>query len=359
MLYLWIFLGGSLAWLISLSQLLRPKHLKNRVLALLLFCVGFWQLYLGLLYSNQILSYAYLFNSMGPFVFFTGPLFYLYFTIVIQESYRFKKVWYLHFLPGIIAGVVLFGLNIQLGDEVVQTLQEIRKKGKVGPIKSLLLLAITIDSVYVILLMRKFPNIWSKEYFKDKRMVHVLLFIIMTLVVSFLFLLCVLVESELLGKICTAGVTFIIVYIYMIYQKYPEMLSFLKEETEKKKYEKTQIANLDLGSVKGKLHKFMEEEKVFCDEDISLKSLADMLDITPHQLSEFLNIHMQTNFKSYVKTFRIAEAQKILVEEPGRTTLSVGFAVGFNSNSAFHSAFRKATGQTPKQYRNSASADRQ
>lgn len=346
MLYLWIFFGGGLAWLIALGQLIHPKHLKNRVLSLLLFCSGYWQLYLALLYSNQIIHYPYLFNTMAAFVFFTGPLFYLYFTIVFQESYQFKKIWYLHFLPGLIAGSLLLW-NSPSSTEI----QLLRQKQQVGSIQNFLLLALTIDSVYVILLMKKFSHIWKIDYFKNKQMVHVLLFIIATLIIAFLFLICVWIEYEPLGKFCATAVTVLFIYMYMIYEKYPQMIRFLKEENNKKKYEKTQIGKLNLQEIRQKLNQAMLEEKMFCDEDISLKNLAEQIGITSHQLSEFLNIHLQTNFKSYIKSYRIAEAQKILLEEQNRTTLSIGFAVGFNSNSAFHAAFRSATGLTPNQYR--------
>ena len=95
----------------------------------------------------------------------------------------------------------------------------------------------------------------------------------------------------------------------------------------------------------------MEEEKLFCDEDLTLGRLSDALGLTKNQLSQFLNKYHEKNFNNFVNGYRIDEAKKILLEEPKRQIISIAFAVGFNSYSAFHSTFKKMTGITPASYR--------
>ena len=73
--------------------------------------------------------------------------------------------------------------------------------------------------------------------------------------------------------------------------------------------------------------------------------------MTQHQLSQFLNQHYNKNYNNFVNSYRIEDARKLLVDEPERNTLSIALAVGFNSYSAFHSAFRKVTGISPAEYR--------
>ncbi|HPD77772.1 MAG TPA: helix-turn-helix domain-containing protein, partial [Spirochaetota bacterium] len=89
----------------------------------------------------------------------------------------------------------------------------------------------------------------------------------------------------------------------------------------------------------------------FADEDISLKKLADELDITTHQLSQILNEKIKKNFNTFINEFRVEEAKSLLVEEADRSILSISLAVGFNSYTTFCTTFSKYTGMSPSNYR--------
>jgi AraC-like DNA-binding protein len=111
------------------------------------------------------------------------------------------------------------------------------------------------------------------------------------------------------------------------------------------------IHNLDLIKLEDRLNQLMLQEKIFCDEDLSLAKLAEELEITIHQLSQFLNQNLGKNFYNYINMFRVTEAKNLLIDEPERSVLSVAFAVGFNSYSSFHRSFCKDVGLTPKEFR--------
>ena len=95
----------------------------------------------------------------------------------------------------------------------------------------------------------------------------------------------------------------------------------------------------------------MEDEKLFCDEDLTLNRMADILSLTPHQVSEFLNNVLETNFNSFINSYRIDEAKQLLMEDSERSILSVAYSVGFNSKSVFYNAFTKVTGTSPTKFR--------
>jgi AraC-like DNA-binding protein len=95
----------------------------------------------------------------------------------------------------------------------------------------------------------------------------------------------------------------------------------------------------------------MNDEKVFADEELTLPALADELGISPHQLSEILNREIGKNFNTFINEYRVKEAKELLVEQPGRSILSVGVAAGFNSGTTFNTVFGKITGMTPGRYR--------
>lgn len=118
------------------------------------------------------------------------------------------------------------------------------------------------------------------------------------------------------------------------------------------KYEKSHIRGLNRERIGEHLKKLMETEKIFLDEDLRSGDLAAMLRLTPHQFSEFLSEVMETSFHRLIQEYRIKEAMLLLRQDKNRNVLNIGLDVGFQSKSAFNSAFKKITGMTPMQYKN-------
>jgi AraC-like DNA-binding protein len=103
--------------------------------------------------------------------------------------------------------------------------------------------------------------------------------------------------------------------------------------------------------LKERLLKMFEDDEMYLDEDITLASLAHLLEIEPYQLTLFLNRCMNTNFHGFINTYRIEAAKKLLVDEPNENILEVAFCAGFNSKASFNRIFKRITGLTPSQYR--------
>lgn len=144
------------------------------------------------------------------------------------------------------------------------------------------------------------------------------------------------------------------VFIYSVYivsQRHTDYNRMVKIVIHKAKYAQSYISGVDIGSVKNRLYEIMELEKAFADEDLSLKSVADELGVTTHQLSQLLNEKIKKNFKTFVNEYRVNEAKQLLIDEPGRSILSVSVAVGFNSYVTFCTTFSKMAGMSPSQYR--------
>lgn len=66
-----------------------------------------------------------------------------------------------------------------------------------------------------------------------------------------------------------------------------------------------------------------------------------------------LRLELGAGFFAYVNARRVEETCRQLADPANddRTVLDVLYASGFNSKSAFHRAFRKATGEAPSAYR--------
>jgi AraC-like DNA-binding protein len=113
-------------------------------------------------------------------------------------------------------------------------------------------------------------------------------------------------------------------------------------EAQKKKY-------------KNKLIQYMETQKPYLDSSLSLNDLSKKISIHHHHLSQILNTYLNQNFFDFINSYRIQESKKLLSEN-GRnkmTILQVLHETGFNSKSVFNTAFKKHTGMTPTQFRNS------
>lgn len=131
-----------------------------------------------------------------------------------------------------------------------------------------------------------------------------------------------------------------------------------KPEEKKQAPGRSQLKGIDTVSLEASLKRLMAEEKIYRSDALTLQGMAEHLDVSIHQLSEYLNRHLEQNFNSFINSHRISEAKEILKGEPEASIISIAYRVGFNSVSTFYDAFKKETGQKPQQYRKSNSQGR-
>lgn len=90
----------------------------------------------------------------------------------------------------------------------------------------------------------------------------------------------------------------------------------------------------------------MSEDKLFCDPKLTLPDLARKSGLSVHQLSELLNRELEIGFNSWINQFRIEMAKELLIKRPDLNVFEICLETGFNSKSAFNTAFRNSTGYT-------------
>ena len=127
-----------------------------------------------------------------------------------------------------------------------------------------------------------------------------------------------------------------------------------------RKFKRTKKSNLkDLldqdrsAEIKTRLIFLLDVEKIFRNENLTLLSLAEKLNITPHQLSWIINDKMNQSFSTLINRYRVEDVKKKLAEavQNDSTILQIAFDSGFSTKTAFNRAFKKFTGLTPSQYR--------
>ena len=93
------------------------------------------------------------------------------------------------------------------------------------------------------------------------------------------------------------------------------------------------------------------ERKTLIHSDISLESLAKELNTNPTYLSRHINTVYGQNFRSWINSLRVAEAQRLITEESNLSVAEIGQRVGIPSTSTFYRQFASVTGMAPTEYR--------
>jgi AraC-like DNA-binding protein len=104
------------------------------------------------------------------------------------------------------------------------------------------------------------------------------------------------------------------------------------------------------------IENLMNNEKLFCDEDLSLNRLSDILEIRSDQLSQIINDYFHNTFTRFINGYRIEYAKELL-REGNAKIIQIAFQVGFQSKSTFNSEFKRVTKMTPKEYLQSLKID--
>ncbi|KAF2080219.1 helix-turn-helix domain-containing protein [Flavobacterium sharifuzzamanii] len=164
----------------------------------------------------------------------------------------------------------------------------------------------------------------------------------------FLFYFLAIMGASAATYISGAVVFSFILYLgisILLYRKKTDDLFLLNGKISNKKIESAEALMWS-----EKLENAMFEKSLYKNPNLTLQDLSQEINISSHQLSQFLNNNLGKNFTSYVNEFRINEACKIITSSDKLTLESVGYDVGFNSKSTFFTAFKKHTGTTPLNY---------
>jgi AraC-like DNA-binding protein len=144
------------------------------------------------------------------------------------------------------------------------------------------------------------------------------------------------------------GTSFVLVLYLLL--RFPD-ITRKTEEAVASTYAVSTLSSVDCDNVVTEIKRLFELEKIYEDEGLSLNKLAELTQLTPHQVSELINTHFDLGFSGLVRRYRVEAAKKMLIDEPRASVLSVGLSVGFTSQSNFYVAFKEFAGVVPGQFR--------
>ncbi len=302
-------------------------------------------------------QFALFLNSL---VIFHMPILLLYTQSLTTKKFRLKFIHLLHALPFVIVMFLLFIFYYNQTPETQKWVLEDVKKGKglsnimisvfgfIYELSYLLAIKITIRN-YRNKIVEQFSNL-DKINLKWLNFV-VNIFIISVLASTFSN---VLRHSQLIsmdqGAIIFGliGLLFFISSVLLkgLHQNEIFLGADQNPATESGTPEERE-------SLLQKLNNHITRHKPYLDPDLTLKDLAEQVQISSRQLSTLINAELGKSFFDLINSYRIEEAKKILRDSKDSklTVLEVMYEVGFNSKSSFNTAFKKYTGSTPTAYK--------
>lgn len=295
------------------------------------------------------------------FEFSIGPLFYLFLIKATQQKIKFKTTSALLLTPFVIAFLFLYipqnqwdsygsqfhtflGINFQIHSTLFLFLTYRKFKKYEIEIKN----HITQNLLYEVKLIRIILN----------TLVLILFFGFLGSLVRVIYQF----ELAILNPILEFMVLLSVNASFLIALKIPYQLTQLNLGTEAyenislvEKYKNSTLSEEQKNEIELKLNELVVLEKYYRTSNLTIHELSQRINIQSKFISQVINELHSQNFCEYINAIRIDEAKSILRDNnfAHKTILEVCYEVGFNSKSTFNAVFKKQTGRTPSEYRNS------
>ncbi len=120
--------------------------------------------------------------------------------------------------------------------------------------------------------------------------------------------------------------------------------------------QQTHSSNNKLGR---QLRQKLESPEVFRNADLTLAQLAQVLELSPSQLSRLIQIEFGQSFPEVINQLRISYAQQRLLDQrqPISKIEALAYESGFQSPSSFYAYFKKHVRMTPTEFRKKHSGE--
>jgi AraC-like DNA-binding protein len=105
-----------------------------------------------------------------------------------------------------------------------------------------------------------------------------------------------------------------------------------------------------------KLELLCKEQHIYTDSTLNREKVAEKLGISAGYVSQIINTITGDNFANYINQYRVEAVKEMISnsEYENYNLLTMGLESGFTSKTTFYKAFKKVTGQTPNEYKNTS-----
>ncbi len=330
-----------------------------------------------ILSSDYKYDFPHLLGTAEPLAFVYGPLLFFFIKNYIDGKHLYKKKYLLHFLPFLLDHLYNFyHFYFMTGEQKIQAYMEISAgrpslEMSISMIaRSLSPLIYSIWSIRILVVHRR--NLKKLYSFTTEKLTLDWLWHLTWSMFSIgafaliLNLIIVFFDTADWVQLRFIIFAFATVWVFIVgyysvrktpfYRSFPiEGLSTLDVDEKTKqpeKYEKTRLKEEEIDGLKSKLLDYLEKEKPYLNQNLTIGELAASLDIQSHHLSQLINDQLGKSFFELINSYRVEEVKQRFFD-PGYqnlTLLGIAMECGFNSKASFNRIFKQLTSQTPTEY---------
>jgi AraC-like DNA-binding protein len=350
---IWIGLSQSLFEGILITTK-KQQNVSDKILSAWLFLLGFSFLLIGI--NNEVLSQPLLTN---PFLLF-NPAFYLYIKSLTDRSFKIRWIQLLHLFPFLIFQIIILNKRVQLAYSSINFGED--KFAFTLAFISVTILSWLIYNTISLIIVHRHRKSLKNEFstIEDNERIGWLLFITIFYVIFCFFLLTLgiylyLTGSDLyLTQEIAYAVFLFLVYVLGYYGLKQKLIFRELPPAASIKYEKSVLMPGKKSEIKKKIIGLFQNDLPYLNPDFCLDLLAEQTGFPNHQITEVLNTEIKQNFFHLVNSYRVEEVKKHLKNKKNHYSIeAIGYECGFNSKSSYYTIFKKNTGKTPTEYRNS------
>lgn len=252
-----------------------------------------------------------------------GPFFFMYFRAIFHDIKWYRWSQLIHLLPAIALFIFSFSIGYREDRELWLSFIYIIR----------LIWAVYIVIVTVMIFKHRNTNVFLEQKLW-----------ILSVFFSVFFVWLAYTTNNLTSYIVGALTFSVLIYFLLL-------ILFLKLNKSPKRSRRSETFTPIDDPVFKSLDLYLTTKEVVTNPDLTMPDVAKNVQLTPHQLSHFLNEKLNINFSKFINHYRIKFAIQLMKESPNLSLDSIAYDSGYNSLSTFYSAFRSITRMTPTQYK--------